>query len=66
MTEYFNLNNSEIEELLVNRFNTILDSQGTLTPVVTISSPVTSYSNITQRRRLGDKGCLSLVTFIEM
>ena len=51
MTEYFNLNNNEIsKELLVNNFNTILDSQGRLSPVATKASPVTSYSKLTQRR----------------
>ena len=51
MTEYFNLNSNEIsKELLVNKFNTILDSQGRLSPMTTKASPVKSYSKITQRR----------------
>ena len=63
MTEYFILNNNEIsKQPLVNKFNTILDSQGRLAPMATKASPVTSYSKVTQRRR--DIGCLSLVTFI--
>ena len=63
MTEYFSLNNNEIsKQPLVNKFNTILDSQGRLAPMATKASPVTSYSKVTQR--LGDIGCLSLVTFI--
>ena len=65
MTGYFNLSNNEMsKELLVNKFNTILDSQGRLASMVTKASPVTSYSKVTQR--LGDIGSLSLVTFIEI
>ena len=31
LTEYFNLNNNEVsKELFVNKFNTLLDSQGRL------------------------------------
>ena len=51
MTGYFNLNCNEIsKELLVNKFNTILDSEGRLAPMATKASPVTSYSKKTQRR----------------
>ena len=51
MTGYFNLNSNEIsKEFLVNKFNTILDSQGRLSPMATKASPVTSYSKITQKR----------------
>ena len=45
------LNNNEIsKELLVNKFNTILNNQGELAPMATKASPVTSYSKVTQRR----------------
>ena len=48
--KYFNLDNNEISiELLVNKFKTILDSQGRLAPTPTKSSPVTSYSKVTER-----------------
>ena len=51
MAAYFNLNNNEIsKEFLVNKFNTILDNQGRLVLMATKASPVTSYSNVTQRR----------------
>ena len=41
MTRYFNLNNNEIsKELLVKKFNTILDNQGRLATMVTKASPV--------------------------
>ena len=50
MTGYFNLNNNEISKgLLVNKFNTILESHGKLAPMATKASPVTSYSKVTQR-----------------
>ena len=64
---HFNLNSNEIsKELLVNKFNMILNSQGRLSPMATKVSPATSYSKVTQRRWFGDIGCLSLVTFIEI
>ena len=67
MTGYFNLNNNEIlKELLLNKLNTILNSQGSIVPMATKASPVTSYSKVTQKRSLGDIGYLSLVTFIEI
>ena len=51
MTGYFNLSSNEIsKELLVNKFNTILDSQGRLSPMVTKASPGARYSEVTQRR----------------
>ena len=51
MTGYFILNSNEIsKELLVTKFNTILDSQGRLSPMATKASPVASYSKETQRR----------------
>ena len=51
MTWYFNLNNNEIsKELLVNKFDTILNSQGRLAPMATKASPVASYSKATRRR----------------
>ena len=51
MTGYFNLNNNEIsKELLVIKFNTMLDSQGRLALMSTKASPVTSYSKVAQRR----------------
>ena len=47
MTGYFNLNNNEIsEELLVIKINTMLGSQGRLTPVATKASLVKSYSKV--------------------
>ena len=47
MTGYFNLNNNEISEgLLVIKINTMLGSQGRLTPVATKASLVTSYSKV--------------------
>ena len=50
MTGYCNVNSNEIsKELLVNKFNTILDSQGRLSPMATKTPPVTSYSKVTQR-----------------
>ena len=50
MTGYFNLNSNEISKgLLVNKFNTILESRGKLAPMATKASPVTSYSKVTQR-----------------
>ena len=53
MTGYLNLSDNETsKELLVNKFNTILDSQGRLAPMATKASPVTSYSKVTQRRYL--------------
>ena len=51
MIGYFNLNNNEIsKELLVIKFNTVLDSQCRLALMSTKASPVTSYSKVTQRR----------------
>ena len=44
MTVHFNLNNEISKELLVNKVNTILDSQGRLAPMATKASPVTRYS----------------------
>ena len=64
MTGYFNLNNMKYEELLFNKFNIILDSQGRLVPMATKASSVTSYSKVTQIHSFGDIGCLSLVIFI--
>ena len=53
MTAYFNLNNNEIsKELLVNKFNMILNNQGRLEPMATKASPVTRYRKVTQRRPL--------------
>ena len=53
MTGYFNFSNNETsKELLVNKFNTILDSQGRLAPMATKASSVTSYSKVMQRRYL--------------
>ena len=67
MTAYFNLDNNEIsKELLVNKFNMILNNQGTLEPMATKASPVTRYRKVTQRRPLGDIGCLSFVYFLEI
>ena len=54
------------KELLVNKFNLILDSHCRLAPMAIKSSSVTSYSKVMQRCWLGDIGCLSLVTFIEI
>ena len=60
MAGYFNLNNNEIsKELLVKKFNTMLDNPNRLTPVATQASLVASYSKVMQRPRLGDIGCLS-------
>ena len=67
MTGYLNLNNNQIsKELLVNKFNTILDSQGRLASVATKASPVISYGKVTQRGWIVDMGRLSLVTFIKI
>ena len=45
MTGYFNVNSNETsKKLLVNKFITILDSQGRLSSMATKASPVTSYS----------------------
>ena len=53
MSGYFNLNNNEIsKELLDNKFNTMLDSQGRLAPMATKASPVTSYSSISNAKTL--------------
>ena len=51
MTGNFSLNNNEIsKERLVNKFITMLDSQGRLAPMDKKASPVPSYSKVTQRR----------------
>ena len=48
MTGYFNLNKKEIsKELLVIKFNTMLDSQDRLALMSTKASLVTSYSKVT-------------------
>ena len=58
MTGNFSLNNNEIsKERLVNKFITMLDSQGRLAPMDKKASPVPSYSKVTQRRWFGDIGC---------
>ena len=62
-----NLKNNEIpKELLVNKFNMILDCQGRPAPMVIKLSPVTNYSKVMQTLTLGHTGCLSLVTFIDI
>ena len=67
MTGYLNLNNNQIsKELLVNKFNTILDSQGRLAPVATKASPAISYGKVTQRGWIVNMGRLSLVTFTKI
>ena len=48
---------------LINKFNTILDSQDWLAPMAMKSSPLTSYSKVMQRHWLGDTACLSFISF---